>query len=79
MSSALCMVGVPVDMSGTVLIGFSIPRRAIDADIKYPTSTEGWKRRLDGGGFGDNLRRALGLNVKIFPPGWCGGILQDVG
>ena len=57
------MVSIPVDMSGMVLIGFSIPWRAIDADIKYPTFSEGWERRLDVGGFGDSLRRALGLGV----------------
>ena len=60
------MVGVSVNMSCMVLIGFSIPRRVVDADIKNPTSMEGWKRRLDGSGFSDNLRRALGLRVWIF-------------
>jgi len=57
------VVGVSVDMSYAVLIYFSIPWRVVDADIKNPTSMEGWKRRLDSGGFGDNLRRALGLRV----------------
>ena len=60
------MVGVSVDVSYAILIGFSIPWRAIDADIKNPASTEGWKRRLDGSSFDDNLRRALGLRVWIF-------------
>ena len=60
------MVGVSINTSYAVLIGFSIPRRAVDADIKNPTSSEGWKRRLDGSGFGDNLHRALGLRVWIF-------------
>ena len=63
---ALCTVGISVDATCAVLIGFSIPWRAIDADIKNPASLEGWKRRLDGSGFGDNLRRALGLRVWIF-------------
>ena len=60
------MVGVSIDASCAVLIGFSIPWRVVDVDIKNPTSTEGWKRRLDGGSFGDDLRRALGLRVWIF-------------
>ena len=59
-------VSISIDASYVVLIGFSIPQRAVDADIKNPTSTEGWKRRLGGGSFGDNLRRALGLRVWIF-------------
>jgi len=62
----LCTVGVSVDTSYTALIGFSISRRVVDANIKNATFTEGWKRRLDGGGFGDNLREALGLRVWIF-------------
>ena len=60
---ALRTVGISVDMSYAVLIGFSIPWRAIDTDIKDPASLEGWERRLDGGGLGDSLRRALGLRV----------------
>ena len=52
-------------MSCVVLIGFPIPRRAVDADVKNPTSSEGWERRLDGGGFGDILRGALGLGIWI--------------
>ena len=59
------MVGVPIDMSGVVLIGFSIPWRAIDVDVKDPTSSKGWERRLDGGSFGDSLCGALGLRVWI--------------
>ena len=59
-------VGISIDVSCAILIGFSILWRAIDADIKNPASSEGWKRRLDGGGFGDNLYRALGLRVWIF-------------
>ena len=59
------MVGIPVDMSNAVLVGFSIPWRVVDADVKNPTSSEGWERRLDGDGFGDSLRGALGLGVWI--------------
>ena len=57
------MVDVPVNMSGVVLLGFPIPWGAIDANIENSTSSEGWERRLYGGGFGDSLRRALGLGV----------------
>jgi len=60
------MVGVSVDMSCAVFIGFSIPWRAIDADIKNPASSEGRERRLDGDDFDDSLYRALGLRVWIF-------------
>ena len=60
------MIGIPIDTSDVVLFGFSITWSAVDANIKNPTSIEGWKRRLDGGGFGNNLRRALGLRVWIF-------------
>ena len=59
------MVGIPVDTSGAVLIVFPIPWGAIDVDIENSTSTEGWERRLYGGGFGDSLHRALGLGVWI--------------
>ena len=60
---ALRMVDVPVDMDGAVLLSFPIPQGAIDADIEDCASTEGRERRLFGGGFGDSLRRALGLGV----------------
>ena len=60
------MVGISVDASCAVLIGFSIPWRAVNANIKNPASSEGWERRLDGGGFGNSLCRALGLRVWIF-------------
>ena len=59
-------VGISIDTSYDVIISFSILWRAVDADIKNPTSMEGWKRRLDGGSFSDNLCRALGLRVWIF-------------
>ena len=64
--SALRTFGVSIDESCAVLIGFSVPWRAVNADIKNPASSEGWERRLDGGGFGDSIRRALGLGVWIF-------------
>ena len=59
-------VGIPIHMSDAVLIGFSIPWRAVDADVKDPTSLDRWERRLDDGGFDDSLCGALGLRVWIF-------------
>ena len=60
------MIGVHVDAGGAVLIGFPVLWGAIDADVENSVSTEGRERRLYGGGFGDSLRRALGLRVWIF-------------
>ena len=57
------MVGVPVDAGDMVFLGFPFLWRAIDADVEDYASTEGRERRLFGGGFGDSLRRALGLRV----------------
>ena len=53
-------------MSGVVLLSFPILWGAVDADIENIASIEGRERRLYGGGFGDSLRRALGLRVWIF-------------
>ena len=61
--SALRTVGVSIDTSGVVLVGFPIPWGAIDSNIENPASLEGWERRLNDFGFGDSLRRALGLRV----------------
>ena len=60
---ALHAVNVPVFKSGTFLIGFAIPRGAVDADVEDCAPTERRERKLFGGGFGNNLRRALGLGV----------------
>ena len=66
------MVGVPINTSGAVLVGFSIPWRAIDADIENPSSSEGWERRLYGGGVGVSSKHKLVnlylLRVKLE---WC--------
>ena len=61
----LRMVGISVDTSGAVLVGFPIPWGAVDADIENPASPEGWERRLNDGGFGDSLHGALGLRVWV--------------
>ena len=57
------MIDVPVDMGGAFLLDFPILWGAIDADIENSASMEGQERRLYDGGFGDSLRRALGLGV----------------
>ena len=59
------MVDVLVDTGGVVLLGFPFPRGDVDADIEDCATTEGRERRLFGGGFGDSLRSALGLEVWI--------------
>ena len=61
--SVLCTVDVLVDAGSAVLLGFPFPWGAINANVKDCASTEGRERRLFGGGFGDSLRRALGLGV----------------
>ena len=60
---ALRMVDVPVDAGGVVLLDFPFPWGAVDADVEDCTPTERRERKLFGGGFGDSLRRALGLRV----------------
>ena len=56
-------VDVPVDVGGAVLLGFPFLWGAVDADVEDCASMEGRERRLFGGGFGDSLRRALGLRI----------------
>ena len=53
------------EVTPSLMMG-GLPWGAVDADIENPASSEGWERRLDGGGFGDSLHRALGLRVWIF-------------
>ena len=60
------MVGVPIDTSDAILLGFPVLWGAVDADIENSASMEGRVRGMYGGGFGDSLRRALGLRVWIF-------------
>ena len=61
--SALHTIDVPIDAGGVVLLSFPFSWGAVDADVKDCASTEGRERRLFDGGFGDSLRRALGLGV----------------
>ena len=61
--SALCMVDVPILTSGAFLLGLTVPRGAIDADVEDRATLEKRERKLLGEGFGEGLHRALGLGV----------------
>ena len=61
--SALCTVDILVLTSDTFLLGFTVPRRAVDADVEDRATPEGWEKELLGEGFGEGLCRALGLIV----------------
>ena len=75
------MVDVPINAGGAVLLGFPFLQGAVDADVEDYASTEGREGRLLGGGFGDSLRRALGLGVRILVQDGlegCSGASADV-
>ena len=63
--SALRTVDILVLASGVFLLSFAIPWGAIDADVEDCAATEQRERKLLGEGFGEGLRRALGLRVRI--------------
>ena len=50
-------------MGGVFLLGFTVLRGAIDADVEDHASPERRERKLLGEGFDEGLRRALGLGV----------------
>jgi hypothetical protein len=52
--------------SNVLLLGFVVPRRAIDADVEDRTTPEGWKEELLKEGFGKGLHRALRLGAQSF-------------
>ena len=62
---ALRAVDVPVFTSGVLLIGFAVPRGAVDADVEDRATPERRERGLLGEGFGEGLRGALGFGVRI--------------
>ena len=62
---ALRAVDAPVHMSDTFLLGFAVPRRAVDTDVEDHATPEGWEELL-GEGFGEGLCRALRLGARIF-------------
>ena len=64
--SALCAIDVLVLTSDTFLLGFAIPRRAVDADVEDRTTLEVWKKKLLGEGFSEGLHRALRLEAWSF-------------
>ena len=61
--SPLHAVDVSVLPSSTLLLGFAIPRRVVDADVKDCTTPEGWEEKLIGEGFSEGLHRALRLRA----------------
>ena len=64
-----------------VLLGFPFPWGAITADVEDCAPMERRERKLFGGGFGDSLRRALGLRVWILLQDGlegCSGASADV-
>ena len=63
--SALCVVDVLILTSGALLLGFAISRGPIDANVEDRATPERRERKLLGEGFGEGLRRALGLRVWI--------------
>jgi len=63
--SPLRTVDVSVLPSST-LLDFTIPRRAVDADVEDCTTPEGWEEKLIGEGFGEGLHRALRLRAWSF-------------
>ena len=74
-------VDVPVLTSGALLLGFAVPRGAVDANVEDFASMEGQERKLLGGGFGESLHRALGLGVWILLQDGlegCSGTSADV-
>ena len=63
--STLCTVDVLVLTSGAFLLGFTVLRGAIDVNIEDCAAMEWRERKLLGEGFGEGLRRALGLGAWI--------------
>ena len=61
--SPLHVVDVPVLPSNALLLGFTVPGRAVDADVEDRTTSEGWKEKLIGEGFSEGLYRALRLRA----------------
>jgi hypothetical protein len=49
-----------------MFLGFTISRRAIDADVDDRTTSKGWEKELLSEGFGEGLRRAMRLGAQIF-------------
>ena len=61
--SPLSAVDISVLTSGVFLLGFVVPRGAVDADVEDRATLERRERKLLGEGFGKGLHRTLGLGV----------------
>ena len=64
--TALHAVDVPIFTSGAFLIGFAVPRRAVDADVEDRATPKRQERGLLDEGFSVGLHGALGFRVWIF-------------
>ena len=64
--STLHAVDVPVLTSDTLLLGFTVLRRAVDVDVEDRATPEGWENELLDEGFGEGLHRALKLGAWSF-------------
>ena len=62
----MCVVDVLVLTSGAFLLGFTVSRGAVDADVEDCATTEWRERKLLGEGFSEGLRRALRLGAWSF-------------
>ena len=61
----LCVVDVPVLMSGAFLLGLVVLRGVVDADVEDRVTSERRERKLLDEGFSEGLHRALGLKAWI--------------
>ena len=64
--SPLRAVDILVLPSSALLLGFAVPRRAVDADVEDRATPEGWEEKLIKEGFGEGLCRALRLEAQSF-------------
>ena len=60
--SLLHAIDIPV-VPSNALLGFAVPRRAIDADVEDRPTSKGWKEKLIREGLGEGLHRALRLGA----------------
>ena len=60
---ALRAIDILVLTSDMFLLGFTISRRAVDADVEDHATPERTERKLLGEGFGEGLHRALRLGA----------------
>ena len=64
--SLLRAIDVSIFSSNALLLGFAVPRRAVDADVEDCATPDGRKEKLIREGFSEGLHRALRLRAWIF-------------